>query len=131
MFRIYILFESLRGQLKRQVYPNATITIRYNKEPVPDVVRNGVTSYFFVFMATFFVLALLLAAAGLSFEESFSASATALSGVGPGFGPVIGPCCTFEPISDVAKWLLTFGMFAGRLEILIVILPLTRTFWRA
>jgi len=131
MFRIYILFESLRGQLKRQVYPNATITIRYNKEPVPDVVRNGVTSYFFVFMATFFVLALLLAAAGLSFEESFSASATALSGVGPGFGPVIGPCCTFEPISDVAKWLLTFGMFTGRLEILIVILPLTRTFWRA
>ena len=131
MFRIFILFGALRGQLQRQVYPHASITIFYNKEPVPDLVRIGVTSYFFVFMSTFFVLALLLGATGLTFEESLSASATALSGVGPGFGPVIGPCCTFQPISDAAKWLLAGGMLAGRLEILILILPLTRTFWRA
>ena len=131
MFRIYILFQLLRAQLRRQVYPHASVSILYNGEQVPELVRSGVVNYFFVYIATFFVLALLLGATGLDLVESLSGSATALGVVGPGFGPLIGPCCNFQPIPDAAKWLLTFGMLAGRLEILIVILPLTRTFWRA
>ena len=130
MFRLCVLFEHLRVRLHLQVFPHASAVLMYNREPVPDAVRAGVTNYFFLYIATFFVLALLLSAAGLRFEESLSASATALGGVGPGFGPVIGPCCTFTPIPDTAKWLMMLGMLAGRLEILIVILPLTRTFWR-
>lgn len=130
MFRIRVLLEHLRVRLHLQVFPHASQVLLYNREPVPVEVRAGVTNYFFIYIATFFLLALALSATGLSFEESLSASATALGGVGPGFGPVIGPCCTFQPISDAAKWLLTLGMLAGRLEILIVILPFTRTFWR-
>jgi Trk-type K+ transport system membrane component len=67
---------------------------------------------------------------GLSFEASLGGSATALGGVGPGLGPLIGPCCTFAPLPDSAKWLLTLEMLAGRLEILVLMIPLTRTFWR-
>jgi trk system potassium uptake protein TrkH len=74
--------------------------------------------------------ALALAFCGLPFEASLGASATALSGTGPGLGPIIGPCCTFAPIPDPAKWLLTVEMLAGRLEILVLVIPLTRTFWR-
>ncbi len=43
----------------------------------------------------------------------------------------IGPCCTFSPIPDAAKWLLTVEMLAGRLEILVLVVPMTRTFWRS
>jgi trk system potassium uptake protein TrkH len=130
MFRLCILFQNLRTQAHRQIYPHLTSRILYNGEPVPDLIRAGVVNYFFVYISSFFVLALLLGLAGLSVEESFSASATALGGVGPGFGPRIGPCCTFREISDAAKWLMAIGMLAGRLEILILVLPLTRTFWR-
>jgi trk system potassium uptake protein len=59
-----------------------------------------------------------------------SAAATALGGVGPALGPRIGPCCTFAPLPDASKWLLILGMLAGRLEILILLMPLTRLFWR-
>ena len=52
-------------------------------------------------------------------------------GVGPGLGGAIGPCCTFSPIPDAAKWLLSVEMLAGRLEILVLVVPLTRTFWRS
>ncbi len=130
MFRLCVLLEHLRVRLHLQVFPHASQVLLYNREPVPVEVRGGVTNYFFIYIASFFILALALSAAGLSFEASLSASATALGGVGPGFGPIIGPCCTFQPISDTAKWLMLFGMLAGRLEILIVVLPLTRTFWR-
>jgi len=129
-FRLVVLFENVKLQVKRQIYPHISSTVVYNREPIPDLVRAGVVNYFFVYVLTFAVLAVLLTAAGLTFEEGFSASATALGGVGPGFGPRIGPCCTFATISDPAKWLLVFGMLAGRLEILILFIPLSPIFWR-
>lgn len=130
MFRLRVLLEHLRLRLHLQVFPHASAVLLYNREPVPDPVRAGVTNYFFVFIASFFILALALSATGLGLVESLSASATALGNFGPGLGPLVGPCCTFQPLPDAAKWLLTAGMFAGRLEILIVVLPFTRIFWR-
>lgn len=44
---------------------------------------------------------------------------------------LIGPCCNFTPIPAAAKWLLAIEMLAGRLEILVLAVPLTRTFWRS
>lgn len=130
MFRLCVLLEAIRSQLHRQIYPHGTFLLTYNRAPVQDTVRSGVTGYFFVYLSTFFMFALALSLTGMSFETSLGASATALGGVGPGLGPVIGPCCTFAPLPDAAKWLLTLEMLAGRLEILVVIIPLTRTFWR-
>jgi trk system potassium uptake protein len=104
---------------------------RYNGRPIPPGVVAAVVAYAFAYLASFALLALALALTGLTLEESLGASATALSGAGPGLGPRIGPCCTFAPLSDTATWLLVLGMLAGRLEILLLVLPFTRGFWRA
>jgi trk system potassium uptake protein TrkH len=130
MFRLCVLLSALRAQAHRQIYPHGTFVVTYNGATVAETVRAGVTLYFFVYLSTFMVFALALAFCGLSFEASLGASATALGGVGPGLGPIIGPCCTFAPIPDPAKWLLTIEMLAGRVEILVLVIPLTRTFWR-
>lgn len=131
MFRLRVLFGALRTQARRQIYPHGTFVIIYNGAPISDTVRAGVTLYFFVYLSTFMLFALALAFCGLPFEASLGGSATALGGVGPGLGPLIGPCCTFAPLPDPAKWLLTIEMLAGRLEILVLLIPLTRTFWRS
>ena len=130
MFRLCVLLSALRAQAHRQIYPHGAFVVTYNGATLAETVRAGVTLYFFVYLSTFIVFALALAFCGLSFEASLGASATALGGVGPGLGPIIGPCCTFAPIPDPAKWLLTLEMLAGRLEILVLVIPLTRTFWR-
>ncbi|MBL8667126.1 MAG: TrkH family potassium uptake protein [Rhodospirillales bacterium] len=130
MFRLRVLIETLRVQTHRQIYPHGTFVVNYNGQPVTDAVRAGVALYFFVYLTTFFTFAMLLAFCGVPFEASLGGSATALGGVGPGLGPIIGPCCTFAPLPDAAKWLLAIEMLAGRLEILILVIPLTRTFWR-
>jgi trk system potassium uptake protein TrkH len=131
MFRLCVLLSALRAQSHRQIYPHGTFVVSYNREPVADTVRAGVTLYFFVYISTFLVFALALAFCGVPLDASLSASSTALGGVGPGVGPIIGPCCTFAPLPDIAKWLLTIEMLAGRLEILTLMIPLTRTFWRS
>ncbi|MBL8658755.1 MAG: TrkH family potassium uptake protein [Rhodospirillales bacterium] len=131
MFRLVILLRAVRAQIHRQVFPHIAYTVTYNKQAVPEMIRLGVGLYFFTYLATFFAFALALGFTGLSFISSLSASATALGGVGPGLGDVIGPCCNFTPVSTPAKWLLSVEMLAGRLEILVLVVPLTRTFWRS
>jgi trk system potassium uptake protein TrkH len=131
MFRLFVLLEALRAQIRRQIHPSGVFAVRYNRQPVPPAIVASVVTYAFAYLAMFSLLALGLALTGLSFEESLSASAAALGGVGLGQGPRIGPCCTFAVLPDTATWLLTLGMLAGRLEILLLVLPFTRAFWRA
>lgn len=130
MFRLVILLRAVRAQIHRQIFPHIAYTVTYNKQPVPELVRLGVGLYFFTYLSTFLAFALALGFTGLSFIDSIGASATALGGVGPGLGGTIGPCCNFTPLPAAAKWLLAVEMLAGRLEILVLAVPLTRTFWR-
>ncbi len=129
MFRLWILIQTLVAQVRRQLYPSGVFSLTYNAQPVPQPVLGGVVVYFFLYILTFTLLALGLALTGLSLPESLGGAATTLGGVGPGFGR-IGPCCTFADVPEVAKWLLMLGMLAGRLEILLLVMPFTRMFWR-
>ena len=49
--------------------------------------------------------------------------------VGPGLGDTIGPRGNYSSLPDLAKWILTFGMLLGRLEILAVLVILTPLYW--
>ncbi|MBK8175910.1 MAG: TrkH family potassium uptake protein [Rhodospirillales bacterium] len=130
MFRLCLMLSGLRAQTHRQIYPHGSFVVTYNRAPVVDAVRAGVSLYVFVYTSTFLLFALALSFCGLGLDAALGGSATALGGVGPGLGSTIGPCCTFAPLPEAAKWLLTIEMLAGRLEILTLVIPLTRTFWR-
>ena len=77
------------------------------------------------------MLAVGLSLTGLDFITSVSGAATALANVGPGLGPEIGPAGNFAGLNDTAKWMLSFAMLAGRLELLAVFALFTFRFWRA
>ena len=51
--------------------------------------------------------------------------------IGPGLGDRIGPSGNFGGLNDTAKWMLSFGMLIGRLELLAVYAIFTVNFWRA
>ena len=87
-------------------------------------------SFFMFFVVTMGLLAVALSLTGLDFITSLSGAATALSNVGPGLGPEIGPAGNFGGLNDTAKWLLACGMLLGRLELLAVYAILTVNFWR-
>ena len=67
---------------------------------------------------------------GTDFTTAMSGALTALSNVGPGLGEVIGPSGNFAPLSDMAKWILSFAMLFGRLEIFTVLVLAAPSFWR-
>jgi len=130
VFRILVMLKSLRMQVRRQIFPHGAFRVTFNGETVSDAIRSGVATYIFMYLVLLTGLTLAIAAFGFDFRESLGSAATALGNVGPGLGPNNGPCCTFQEAPAGVKWLMSFGMLAGRLEILILLIPFSRSFWR-
>jgi trk system potassium uptake protein TrkH len=130
VFRYQILLETLRAQLGRMRSPHGVFTLRYQGRPVePDVV-SSIMAFFFVFLCSLGIWAILLSMLGLDFVTALSGSIAVLCNTGPGLGPIIGPVGNYAPLSDEAKWLLSAGMLLGRLEFMSVLVLLTPVFWR-
>ncbi|MCH8214515.1 MAG: TrkH family potassium uptake protein [Proteobacteria bacterium] len=130
VFRFQVLYAAAHTQIHHLLQPHGVFIPYYNRRPIPDDVIISVLSFFFVFGLSFAVLAMGLGILGLDFLTAVSSAATAISNVGPGLGPVVGPGGTFQSLPDAAKWLLSAGMLLGRLELFTVIVLFTRSFWR-
>ena len=131
IFRYQLLFASIRSQLRRIRSPHGIFTPRYDGRPVGQDVLSSVMSFFVFFIVTLGLVAVVLSMTGLDFITSLSGAAAALANIGPGLGPVIGPAGNFASLNDTAKWVLSFAMLLGRLELLAVYVILTVKFWRA
>ena len=130
VFRYQILFASLRAQIRQIQSPHGVFQPRYEGRTVSDDVLNSVMAFFVVFIVTLGLTAVALSMTGLDFFTSVSGAATALANVGPGLGDHIGPADNFYSLPDTAKWILTFAMLIGRLELMVVLVLITRSFWR-
>lgn len=130
IFRFQVIYASADTQIRRMVRPNGLFIPYFNGRPIPDTVANAVMGFFFLFAVSFALLALGLSLLGLDLLTSLSGAASALSNVGAGLGPVIGPSGSFATLPDGAKWLLSFGMLLGRLDLYTVLVLLVPAFWR-
>ena len=130
IFRFQVLFSTLYTQIRQINRPHGVFHPQYNNRPIPPSVTSSVMSFLFLFFVSFLVLAIALSATGLDYITALSGAATAIANVGPGLGDIIGPAGTFAPLSDPAKWLLSFGMVLGRLELFTILLLFSPAFWR-
>ena len=130
IFRFQVVYAEARVQLRRLLQPNGVFIPYYQGRAIPERVAQGVMGFFFVYILVFAVLAVALGLFGLDMLTAVSGAATAVSNVGPGLGPVIGPDGTFAPLPEGAKWLLIVAMLMGRLELFTVLVLLAPAFWR-
>jgi len=130
IFRFQVLYATAKNQMYRLLQPHGVFIPYYNRRPIPETVTESVMGFFFLYALAFAVIAMGLGLLGLDFLTAASGAATAISNVGPGLGPRIGPAGTFATLPDAAKWLLSFGMLLGRLELFTVLVLLLPSFWR-
>jgi len=130
IFRVQILYKQVIIQTKKVAFPDAVFVPLYNGKEIPDSVSKAVTSFFLLFIISFVIIGLVLSLSGLDLITAFSAAASAISNVGPGLGYVVGPTETYSSIDSISKWILSFAMLLGRLEILTVMVIFTSYFWR-
>ncbi len=130
VFRFQILYETAKVQLGRLLQPHAVFIPYFNGRPIQAGVPEAVMGFFFLYLLTVALLTLALGLLGLDLITALSSATTAVSNVGPGLGPIVGPAGNFATLPDSAKWLLSLGMLLGRLEIYTVLVLLVPRFWK-
>lgn len=130
IFRFQLSYLFLRSQVRKLVHPNGVFVTQYAGKPVADDIILSAIAFSFLFFLCLAGFTLILALMGLDLVTSLTATATALTNVGPGLGDIIGPAGNFSSLPDAAKWLLSFAMLLGRLELMTVMVLFSPMFWR-
>jgi len=129
IIRQMLLLKNSRMELKRAFHPNAILPVRFNKKSVSQDLIYKVMAFFLMYILIFSMGMIALSAMGLDFQTAVGASISSLGNIGPAIGKV-GPVDNYAFMPMTAKWLLSFLMLMGRLEIFTVLLLFSPQFWK-
>mgnify|MGYP004625065609 CR=1 FL=1 len=127
--RIIILVKSIFKEIKTVSHPKSTHKIKMNGRVVDHDVIRAINVYMAAYALIFVVSLLVISFDERDFVTNFTAIATTLNNVGPGFGGV-GPTCNFSDYSALSKVVMTIDMLIGRLEIFPILVLFSPYAWR-
>jgi trk system potassium uptake protein len=135
IIRHLLLGKVLRRELDQTLSPEVVMPIRLNGAPVDERTLRAIAAFILLYVGAWAVGGGVIAIDSaisnvpLGTLDSLTVSATAIGNVGPGLG-LAGPFGSFAPLGDVSKVTLIGLMWLGRLEIIPVVVLLTRHYWR-
>jgi len=127
VIRVLLICKQGAREIKRLIHPNGVFPIKLGAKTVSDRVVEAVWGFFAVYVISFMLMFILLMATGLDFLTSVTAVGACISNLGPGMGEV---ALNYTYINDPAKWILSFAMLLGRLEIFTLLVLFSPDFWR-
>ncbi len=127
--RILLVLKQGYRELYRLIHPHAVVQVKLGQETIPPDVMKNVLGFFVLYLCIAIVATLAMSSLGLDMITAFASVATTLGNVGPGLG-LYHPATTYSEAPAVGKWILSFCMLAGRLEIYTVLVLLTPEFWK-
>ena len=127
--RLLILAKISRNEFTHITHPNAVLPVRVNKQVIPPSLRSTILAFTFLYALIIIVSTLIMMGMDMGMIEALGCSISSLGNMGPGLGD-LGPSHSWNSIPSAAKWLLSFLMLLGRLEIFTVLLLFTSNFWR-
>jgi trk system potassium uptake protein TrkH len=133
--RHLLLGKVLRREVDQTLSPEFVMPIRLNGTPVDERTVRAVAAFILLYVGLWTVGAAVIAVESaiggptLGTLDAMGASATTLGNIGPGFGPA-GPYGSFADYGEASKITMIGLMWVGRLEIVPVVVLLTRHYWR-
>ncbi|NLB82960.1 MAG: TrkH family potassium uptake protein [Synergistaceae bacterium] len=127
--RILALARHVKRGLDLCLHPQGMFSIKIRGKTARKDAVASVTAFFILYLLVFISGVLFMGALGLDFVTAVSSAAASIGNTGPGFGTV-GPTDNFFHIPAAGKWVLSFLMLMGRLEIYTVILLFVPETWR-
>jgi len=129
VIRHLLLIRNSWQELKRSIHPQAIIPVRYNGKSVTQQIIFNVMAFFLMYVLVFSAGTILLSLLNVDFETAVGASIATLGNIGPGIGHV-GPVDNYAFFDPAAKWILSFLMLLGRLELFTILIVISPAFWR-
>lgn len=129
LIRHLVFLKNSMLEFKRLLHPRALIRIKINKQIVPPKTLTHILVFLLIYLILFVGGSMAVTLCGMDFMSSIGAVATSLGNVGPGIGDV-GPVDNFAAVPTAAKWILSYLMLLGRLELFTFLIILSPYFWR-
>ena len=129
MNRWYLATADTRRELTSVFRPFEVKKIYYNGRPVSGNILRSITHYFYMYFGLIFLGTLLVALTGVDWLEAFFGSVSSIGNVGPAIGS-LGPAGNYALVPPFAKYVLSFLMVAGRLELYTVLVLLIPDIWK-
>jgi trk system potassium uptake protein TrkH len=129
IIRLYILIKFVIAEIRHLMHPKAVIPVRVGNVVIPrDTVRN-ILGFLALLTGLFIGGVIVMTILGLDLVSALGAVAATLNNIGPGLGSV-GPTDNYAHIPLIGKWVLSFFMLAGRLEVYTVLILFAPSFWK-
>lgn len=128
--RHYLILKNGFAELKRLLHPRAIIHVRFNNSSVSPEILSNIFSFLIFYAGIFILGTIVMSLLGLDLQSAAGSVATSLGNVGPAIGSV-GPTDNFAHIPDLGKWVLSFLMLMGRLELFTVLIIFSPSFWKS
>ena len=129
IIRSILVIKYLAYEVRKLLHPKGIFNINIGKKSIDDNVVRATLGFYLFYIFIFVFTAIILSFTGLDIETALTASAAAIGNIGPGLG-TIGPYENWGHLTDLAKWLTSFCMLLGRLEIFTVVVLFSRSFWK-
>lgn len=128
MFRVLLLYLQGRREIHRFIHPNVIQPVKLGKHVLSERIVEGVWAFFSAYFFVFVLCWLATIACGMETFNALNAVIACMNNLGPALGTV---SQNFTAVPDSAKWVLTFAMVCGRLEVFTLLVILSPAFWRS
>jgi len=129
MIRLLIILKNIRREFQQLVHPQAVLPLRLGTRVVDRQILKHVLGFLVMYLLTFLLGALAMTGFGYDFMSAMGASIASLGNIGPAWG-AFGPAESYAEVPYLGKWLLSFLMILGRLELFTVLVLFAPYFWK-
>lgn len=130
IFRWQVIYAYLRKYMLSIVEPNRVIPLKVGDVSPSQNVITSVFVYVFSFIISILVIGVVISLCNVDFSTALAAAVACVTNVGIGGVEILGPSGNYAFFSEPVKYILCFSMLLGRLEVITVMVILTRSFWR-
>lgn len=127
--RVLISFKAIANEVKRRLHPSSIFQVMMSGQHLPDSTVNSVLMYIVVYIAVIFFSIIGVLLCGSEVPEAVSGVIASVGSVGPGLAEV-GCMDNYSAQPVMAKFIYTFDMFLGRVEIFPVLVTMSLLFKR-
>ena len=127
--RFVVAMKAIQNEFIKQLHPRAVLSVNLGGRVLDNDRMRRTLCYVIIYMALVMAGIIIMSYMGIDIVTALGSSITALSNIGPGAG-LTGPANNFSEIHSVAKWLMSFYMLVGRLEIYTVLFLFMPSFYK-
>lgn len=126
--RVLVLSLQVKRELNHLVHPNLVQPIKFGKDILPQRIIESIWAFFITFVFVFLICVFAAILCGMETFDAIGGVLATLTNAGPGLG-MTGQ--SFENVPDNAKFIFSFAMVCGRLELFSLLVLGTSAFWKS